>query len=136
MKEFDEFLSVYHMFLDPIEGNGVAEIFDDIKMSGFESDMHVSALIESLVRQRRYADAAVMCGTLRSMWALRNPKQFYQHVKNSARQILTKKDLFAYHMMYNKSELFKHRPIPMGKKLSATKRRIRIESHGNDMCRL
>jgi hypothetical protein len=39
-------------------------------------------------------------------------------------------------MMYNKPELFKHRPIPMGKKLSATKWRIRIESHGNDMCRL
>jgi hypothetical protein len=59
-----------------------------------------------------------------------------KYIKKCARHVLTKKDLFAYHMMYNKSELFKHRPIPMGKKLSATKWRIRIESHGNDMCRL
>ena len=136
MEQFNEFLSVYHMFLDPIEGNGIAEIFDDIKMSGFESDMHVSTLIEDLVRQRRYADAAVLCATFNGMWALRNPKQFYQHIKNSARSVLSKKHVFTHHMLYNKSGLFKYRPIPMGEKLSATKWKIVIESHGKDMCRL
>lgn len=136
MKRFDEFLSVYHMFLDPIEGNGIAEIFEDLKDKGYDKDMHTSTLIESLVLQRHYADAAVMCGAFIGLWAFRNPKQMHNYIKKCARHVLTKKNLFAHHMLYNKPELFKYYPIPMGARLSTTKWNIRIESHGKDMCRL
>ncbi len=135
-KQFKEFLDVHHMFLDPLEANGVAEIVEDIK-SNYLDIKNVAGIVEDLVYRKLYADAAVMCAGFRSSWTFRDPKTSARHIKFAARKMMESDGaLFFKHMLYEKSSLFNYREIPMGEKLSTSKWKIRVQVGGVDAQRL
>ncbi len=140
MAQFDEFRSVFNMFLDPLESDGVAEIVEDLKvkynLTGDIPCAAVAPVIEDLVRQKYYTDAVIMCVAFRSSWTFRNPRASANYIKYAAKYMTENKAAFTYWMLRDNQSMFKYREIPMGEKLPVTKWLNRVQVNGVDMQRL
>lgn len=146
--QFDEFKRAYNVFLTPLSGEGIKEIVTDLAQEfpemcseflspdGPPTCYSLAELLETLIRQRRYTDAAVMCAAYTSPWSLSAHSNYLlteagaERVKKSSRIMIDTH--FNRVLMRHKFELFNYEEIPMGGKLKSSKWFIRTIVDGKD----
>lgn len=158
LAQFDEFVRVYNAFLTPLDIGGVRDIVTDLAQ---EFPQHCSEfvnppvdrgpqcyslpeLLETLILQRRYTDAAVMSAACFAPWSLNmdHLKRFAgkeaNGIKRNARDLIEGQSgkAFGKVMLRHKFEMFNYEEIPMGGKLRSSQWYIRTLVAGRDIRRL